>query len=158
MPVSMTRTVNQMSWFDFACAYVDMKWPDLSGNSRKGIAETLTSVTPAMLSSSHRKPDQETIRAALLGWAFNADRRDRVDPPGQVRTALKWLAANSRPVEDLAEPERLREVMQLIATRLDGKASAASVVHRKRAVLHNALDYAVERNLLARNPLPELKW
>lgn len=40
----------------------------------------------------------------------------------------------------------------------DGRESAASVVSRKRAVLHNAFDYAVERNLLSRNVLPELKW
>ncbi|MDR7300397.1 tyrosine-type recombinase/integrase [Haloactinomyces albus] len=158
MPVSMTRQINEMSWFDFACAYVDMKWPDQSGNSRKGIAETLTTVAPAMLSSERGKPDEKILRDALFGWAFNCSRRDTVEQPARIKAALKWLAANTKPVSALAEPACLREVLRLIATRLDGKSSAASVVSRKRAVLHNALDYAVERKLLDRNPLPELKW
>ncbi|WP_017974407.1 tyrosine-type recombinase/integrase [Actinopolyspora halophila] len=158
LPVSMSRTVEEMSWFDFACAYVDMKWPEQSGNSRKGIAETLTTVTPALLATERGKPDDKTLRDALFGWAFNRDRRDTVEQPQRVRAALKWLASNTEPVSVLAEPAVLREVLGLIATRLDGKPSAASVVSRKRAVLHNALDYAVERGLLDRNRLPELKW
>lgn len=158
LPVTMTRAVSEWSWFEFACAYVDMKWPDLSGNSRKGVAETLTTVTPAMVSGTRGKPQDRTIREALQGWAFHRDRRDSVEQPRRVREALKWLAANSRPVSALADPVRLREALQLIATRLDGTPSAASVVSRKRAVLHNALDYAVEMQALPRNPLPELKW
>ncbi|ASU78349.1 integrase [Actinopolyspora erythraea] len=158
LPVSMSRTVEEMSWFDFACAYVDMKWPEQSGNSRKGIAETLTTVTPALLATERGKPDDRTLRDALFGWAFNRDRRDTVEQPQRVRAALKWLASHTKPVSVLAEPAVLREVLGLIATRLDGKPSAASVVSRKRAVLHNALDYAVERGLLDCNRLPELKW
>lgn len=158
LPVAMSRSTNDMSWFDFACAYVDMKWPDLSGNSRKGVAETLTTVTPAMLSSERGEPEAKTVREALHGWAFNRARRDVVAQPPRIKSALKWLAANTRPVRDLAEAERLREAMRLIATKLDGSPSAASVITRKRAVLHNALDYAVERKLLAGNPLPQLKW
>jgi integrase len=41
---------------------------------------------------------------------------------------------------------------------LDGSLAAATVVNRKRAVLFNALDYAVEEGLLPANPLPTLKW
>lgn len=135
-----------------------MKRPDLSGNSRKGVAETLSTVTPAMLSTTRGKPRDHTIREALQGWAFHRDRRDAVAQPRRVQDALKWLADNSRPASALADPSRLREALQLTGTRLDGASSAASVVSRKRAVLHNALDYAVERQVLPRNPLPELKW
>ncbi|GAB2763927.1 hypothetical protein GCM10027174_45710 [Salinifilum aidingensis] len=88
----------------------------------------------------------------------HAERRASVEQPREVRRALKWLAKNTRPVSALADPAVLREVVQLIATRLDGKPAAASVVARKRAVVHNALDYAVERGLLGENPLPGLKW
>lgn len=158
LPVSMTRQINEMSWFDFACAYVDMKWPNQSGNSRKGIAETLTTVTPAMLATDRGKPDEKVLREALFGWAFNCARRDTVEQPTRIKTALKWLAANTKPVSAVADPGCLREALHLIATRLDGKPSAASVVGRKRSVLYNALDYAVERKALTRNPLPDLKW
>ncbi|QGK70724.1 tyrosine-type recombinase/integrase [Allosaccharopolyspora coralli] len=158
LPVSMLRQVNEMSWFDFACAYVDMKWPDQSGNSRKGIAETLTTITPALLATERGKPDEKVLRDALHGWAFNCSRRDTVEQPPRVRSALKWLASNTKPVSVLSDASHLREALRLISTRLDGKQSAASVVSRKRAVLYNALDYAVERQLLDRNRLPELKW
>lgn len=158
LPVSVSRADNRMSWFDFACAYVDMKWPDLAGNSRKGVAETLVTATPAMFSTTRGKPDDKTIREALHGWAFNTARRDTTERPVNVRNALKWLAENTRPVCDLADPSQLRAVVGLIGTKLDGSPAAASVVSRKRAVLHNALDYAVERELLPSNPLTSLKW
>lgn len=75
-----------------------------------------------------------------------------------MQEALKWLAANTRPVSALGDASLLREALQSIGTRLDGASSAASVVSRKRAVLHNVLDYAVALKALPRNPLPELKW
>lgn len=89
LPVSMVRSTEEMSWFDFACAYVDMKWPEQSGNSRKGIAETLMTVTPAMLATERGKPDDKALRQALLGWAFNCSRRDTVEQPARIKTAMK---------------------------------------------------------------------
>lgn len=61
-------------------------------------------------------------------------------------------------MSSLGDTGKIREILQLIATRQDGKPAAASVVRRKRAVLHNCLEYAVERNLLLKNPLDSLKW
>jgi integrase len=48
-------------------------------------------------------------------------------------------------------------VLARIGRKLDGRPAAASTVSRKRAVFHNALEYAVERELLPQNPLPVLK-
>jgi integrase len=45
-----------------------------------------------------------------------------------------------------------------MASRVDGKTAAATVVNRKRAVLSNAMEYAVELKLLNTNPIPALKW
>jgi integrase len=61
-------------------------------------------------------------------------------------------------VRVLSDPERLRPVVNAIATKLDGTPAAATVVGRKRAVLYNLLDYAIERKQLKVNPLPLLKW
>ena len=44
-----------------------------------------------------------------------------------------------------------------IGRKLDGSPAAASTVGRKRAVFHNTLEYAVERELLSQNPLTVLK-
>jgi len=51
----------------------------------------------------------------------------------------------------------IRSVLARIASKLDGTPAAASTVGRKRAVFHNALEYAVERGLLSQNPLSTLK-
>ncbi|HEX6354748.1 hypothetical protein [Actinophytocola sp.] len=46
----------------------------------------------------------------------------------------------------------------MLSTKLDGKQGAAKTVTRKRAVLYNALDYAVELKALSANNLHDVKW
>src|SRR5690606_950726 len=36
LPVSLARVANEMSWFEFAQRYVDMKWPRAAAKSRVG--------------------------------------------------------------------------------------------------------------------------
>ncbi len=158
LPLSKAQATSNMSWYDFARAFVDMKWSSLSGSSRRGVSEALITVTPALLSSTRGMPSEPTIRKALHGWAFNRSYREEADAPEDVQYALGWLSENTRPVSDLASPEKVREVLHLISHRLDGKPAAASVSRRKRAILYNALDYAVERKLIDKNPLLEVKW
>jgi hypothetical protein len=80
LPVSKLRQDNEMPWFDFACKYVDMKWPRAAGKSRAGNADALASVTPALLATTRGAPDSKTLRRALTGWAFNTKRRDEPKP------------------------------------------------------------------------------
>ena len=42
--------------------------------------------------------------------------------------------------------------------RLDGGRAAAITVARKRAVFHDAADYAVELGLLPANPVSQARW
>jgi integrase len=158
LPMSMVRQANDMDWFEFACAYVDMKWPGAAGNSRKGVAETLTTVTPHMYATTRGKPADKVIRRALNGWAFNRNRRDTVPPPADVARALAWLRANCRSVSVLRDVTEVRGVLTLMSAKLDGTPAAASVIKRKRAVLFNVMEYAVERKLLDANPLTTVKW
>jgi integrase len=158
LPVSTQRSENEMSWFDFACAYVDMKWSESAGNSRKGVAEMLANVTTVMLTTQRGKPEDKTIRHALNGWAFNKRRRDSASPPDDVRTALRWVSENTKAVSTLQDPANMRAVLGQIAQKLDGTRAAPSTIKRKRAVLFNAMEYAVELKLLTRNPIPALKW
>jgi hypothetical protein len=51
-----------------------------------------------------------------------------------------------------ARPEVLRRVLDGLTVRLDGQPAAASVVSRRRKILNTALEYAVERQILAVNP------
>jgi hypothetical protein len=50
------RTKADTTWYEFACAYADMKWKQASAKYRKDIARALTAAAPAML-----KPFQEAL-------------------------------------------------------------------------------------------------
>ncbi|HEX4100040.1 MAG TPA: tyrosine-type recombinase/integrase [Pseudonocardiaceae bacterium] len=145
-------------WFDHAVSYVDTKWPRAAAKSRKSIAEALTTVTIALLLPRRGRPDDAVIRRALFGWAFNAGRRAAGTPPVEVGEALAWVSGASRPVSSLRDLAVIRSVLDALTVRLDGKPAAATSVYRKRAVFYNALGLAVERRLLATNPIDQVQW
>ncbi len=157
-PVSMQRTNRDMSWYEFACKFVDMQWPRVAATTRRTHAEALTPVMVAMFTDDRGRPDDKLIRSALIRWGFNTDRRDAEDVPAEIRNALQWVKDHSRPVSALTRPEVLRPLLDSLTVRLDGKPAAPSVASRRRKVLGTAIGYAVELNLLAANPVPALKW
>lgn len=158
LPVSMKRSAKgEVSWYDFACKYAEMKWPDAAATTRRGTAEALMTATIAMIDSKRGMPEVKLLRSALFNWAFNFKHGGEI--PDAIASALKWLRDNTRNVSSLAEAEVLRPVMDALARKVDGKSPvAATVSNRKRAVFFNALAYAVEEKLLDRNPIPLLKW
>ncbi len=89
--------------------------------------------------------------------AFNTKRRD-LGKSREIERALRWLEANTVLMSRLDDPEVLRRVLEKLALRMDGKPAGAKTFARKRSVLHNALEYAVELKVLERNRLPEVKW
>ena len=135
-----------------------MKWKPAAGKYRKSIAEALATITPVMFSSDRGKPDDKVIRLALRGWAFNTKQRGREDIPADIAAALQWVERNTLPVSALNEPKLIRAALDAGAQRIDGKPAAANTANRKRAVLANALGYAVELRLLASNPIDGIKW
>jgi integrase len=52
----------------------------------------------------------------------------------------------------------VRAALDALTLCLDGKPAAASTVARKRAVLYNAFEYAVELEEFERNPIDRVKW
>ena len=70
-----------VSWYEFACTYVDMKWPQAAPNSRRAIADTLATATPALLATRTAAPKPAQLRQALYGWAFNTKLRHGHPPP-----------------------------------------------------------------------------
>src|SRR5206468_12621622 len=115
-------------------------------------------VTTSLFATDRGKPDDKLIRSALFRWGFNTNRRDDKNCPHEVREALRWVQGHTRPVSALTQPEVLRKVLDGLTVRLDGSPAAASVVSRKRKILNTAVEYAIERKLLASNPIPALKW
>jgi integrase len=75
---------------------------------------------------------------------------------------IKWLEAATIPVADLIGPSagaiRSRALLDRISKKQDGTLAAANTANRKRAVLNNAMQYAIEMNVLPVNPLKSVKW
>ncbi len=157
-PLSMQRASLDMPWYRFACKYGDLKWSKSAATTRRTNAEALAKVTLAMLKTGRGKPDEKVLRKALNRWAFNPNLRNSSDCPTDVANALRWVEANTRNVSALANPAVLRPVLDGLATRLDGKTAAPSVVNRQRKILSASLWYAAELKILSTNPIPALKW
>lgn len=154
-PASAVQVHTNTTWFAFAADYAEIKWPAASPKHRRGIAEALTNVTMTLLATERGKPDNRVLRQACkVTFSLNLRQTDNDDA---TTAAIQWLKRNTRPVSDLAKPDRLRAVTSAIGSKLDGTAAATSTVRRKRMTLRNALDFAVERSLLRNNPLDEVK-
>ncbi len=145
------------TWYEHAVAYAVMKWPHLAAHSRASLAEALATVTPAFTRPAARRPGQRALRAALYGYAFNPQRRAVTLAPVTTRT-LAWLERASLPVTQLSDPRVIRAALDVLTLRMDGRRAAATTIARKRAVVHGALDYAVELGLLPANPLHQVRW
>lgn len=155
------------TWLEHARDFADLKWPWLAPTSRRSLAESLATVTPALLTASPPAEIDELVREALYGWVFQTGQRTRLGrggervenppPPGLIAT-LDWLWAHTRPLVDLVDPEVTRAALDRLAKRIDGQPAGANTVARKRAVFFGCLEYAVERKDLAGNPLSTLAW
>jgi hypothetical protein len=154
-PVSWQRDEAGMTWYDFTCTYVDMKWKTASAKYRRAIAQALTAATPPMLTAGST-PDSRDLRRALVNWGYNTKQRGFA--VHDIADTLRWLGVNTREVSELADPALCRQLLATATSRLDGARAAPTSVRRNRAVLLNALDYAVELKLLDENPIKHLKW
>ena len=155
-PTAWERQKAQITWHEFACGCVDTKWKQASAKYRKDIARALTAATPVMLTEARGRPDDASIRRALVRWGFNT--KQRPDPPAEVAEVLAWVVRNTAPLAALAEAATARKILDQATGRLDGKNAAASTARRHRTILANAMDYAVELGHLETNPIRVLKW
>ena len=124
--------------------------------SRKSMVEALVTVTTVLVAPGKSFPDAAQLRNALF-WAFKQHGRS-TEPPTALAAALDWAVRNSLPLAKLAESDTIRQALNACARKLDGMPAAATTTSRKRAVLYNALGYAVERDLLDYNPVDKVQW
>ncbi|MFJ2635801.1 tyrosine-type recombinase/integrase [Streptomyces sp. NPDC087422] len=157
VPVSELRRRNDVSWYQHARDYIEMKWPAAPAKTRTTLAEAMASATPALVTTHRGMPEPRELRRALYCWAFNMNRW-REDTPTDAQRVLTWVEGHTMPVSSLDDPLLLRKVLNGFTLRLDGQPAAASVVRRKRAIFHNSLGFAVEARRLVVNPLPQVQW
>ncbi|MET9293811.1 site-specific integrase [Streptomyces sp. NPDC003077] len=157
LPKSLLAKQRDISWYEHARRYIDMKWDASPASTRRTLAEALATVTPALVKDTKGMPDPRTVRTALYSWAFNKNRWEQY-PPAEVVKALSWFERHTVPVSGLSDRMRVRAALNALTKKLDGTTAAASTIRRKRAIFHNALGYAVDAGLLADNPLPRVQW
>lgn len=62
------------------------------------------------------------------------------------------------PTAALFERVRVRAALSALAKRLDTETAAGGTIRRRRAIFYDALEYAVESELLTANLLDRIKW
>jgi hypothetical protein len=161
-PASWQRIESAVTWYDLVLDYVAAKWPYAAPNHRKSIAEALADATEAMLAGDKPPYPIDDIRCALRTWAFSDRLRGAPEPPKDLAAIVTWLKTATIPVSELARPAagaaRCRALLERISRKQDGTAAAANTANRKRAVLNNLMQYAVETGVLSANPLKAVKW
>jgi integrase len=158
LPVSLQRKkVSSTSSHLLFVEYVDSKWPHAAAKSRAGIADALATSVVALLNPASKPPRLALTRRTLVGWVLNTKRRD-TPMPAEVALTRKWLEVNMVPAARLEDLTTLRAVLDAIARKMDGTAAAPKTVLRKRAVIYNLLEYAVESGRITRNRLPDVRW
>lgn len=159
LPQSMLAAGSKLTWYGYVLAYVDRRWPAAAANTRKSMLEALATVTAALVHDRPGRPEFAELYRVLLRYALPPTARAESRP---VRAAqvIRWVESASVPVAALEDEALIEGALSAIALRLDGKAAAATVTRRKRAVFFNALDLAAtgQRRVLARNPLTSMKW
>lgn len=158
LPLSMLPDERDMSWWEWSQTYVDLKWPSMAPKSRRSMAEALTTATMALLRTDRVRPPEKHLRSAMLRWAYVTPRRAEGPPPERLVKAVDWLTRNTVRLADLEDPGRARAVLDALAVKLDGRPAAGTTVARKRAVLFNSFELAVEQGLLTTNPLAKVRW
>lgn len=157
LPVSELRRRHDVAWYQHAREYIDMKWTDAPASTRRTLAEAMATVTPALVTDARGMADKHTVRTALYGWAFNRHRWDE-RPPDELQAVLDWFERKSLPISALADPLVTRKALDSLKRKLDGTTAASISIRRKRAIFHNALEYALEAGRLAENPIHKVKW
>lgn len=158
LPVSMLPDKADTTWWQFALTYVDLKWPTLAPSSRRSTAEALLCATLALLDDTKTRPPERDLRAVMTHWAFNARHRAAGPPPEHLASAAAWLEAHTVPLASLGKGPNARAVLDALARTKDGRLAAATTIARKRAVMFNVFELAVEHEHFPANPLAQIRW
>ncbi|WP_369205194.1 hypothetical protein [Streptomyces sp. PU-14G] len=72
LPKSLVTKTRDISWYEHARNYIEMKWTDSPASTRRTLAEAMAmaTVTPALVKDTKGMPDARTVRTALYSWAF----------------------------------------------------------------------------------------
>jgi integrase len=158
LPVSQVPADRTVRWWDWALTFTELKWDTLAPTSRRSITDALTQITLGLCVDGSGRPTEAELRHAMLSWAFVVPRRLQGPPPDDLAAVVSWLGRNTVSMADLDDAALVRSVLDRMTKRLDGTPVAATTIARRRAAFFNALEFAVERELIPANPLRRVRW
>ncbi|TVZ85451.1 tyrosine-type recombinase/integrase [Streptomyces sp. BK340] len=156
LPDSLRGGKVALSFVELALKYLDDRWPEASAKQRDSVTDALATVLPVPVKALRGRPAPDVLRRALRSYLLPPPRRER-DRPEEIAAALAWLSKASLPVAELSEGSRAQELVDTLTRRLDGKPAATQTYRRRRAVVFNVLEYAVELEALTSNPLSRVR-
>ena len=158
LPESMERQRSQVSFYQHCVEFTAAAWPSAAAKSRMIIIDCLARAVSVTVRDIPGRPEQETLRRALT-VALNPGKRVRVLDRDEAK-AIAWVTKASRLLRDLEKPDVTSDILQALATRLDGKPAAPSFYVRRRQLLHRVLGAAVRQKRLTVNPLDrdQVSW
>ncbi|WP_433892524.1 tyrosine-type recombinase/integrase [Streptomyces sp. CA-111067] len=156
LPDSLRGGRAALSFLDLAIQYLDHRWAEASAKHRDSMTDALAGVVPVLVKPGRGRPSPEVLRRALRSYVLAPPRRKR-DQPEEIAAAVRWIEKASLPVAELQEISRVHELIDALGRKLDGKPAATQTYRRRRAVVFNALEYAVELEVLTSNPLNRVR-
>ncbi|MFF3322615.1 hypothetical protein [Streptomyces sp. NPDC002889] len=125
MPKSMVQKERDITWYQHARNYVEMKWDHSPATTRRNLAEAMATVPLALVKDTKGMPDHRAVRQTLYSWAFNVKRWTE-DAPADV-------------LLDTAEDVALyRKLWQLLCEAAVFEHQAHRLIVRARAQLQTA--------------------
>jgi integrase len=156
MPDSLRGGQAALSFLDLAVKYIDHRWSEASAKHRDSMTDALAGVVPVLVRPGRGRPSPEVLRRALRSYVLPVPLRVR-ERPEDIALAVKWVEKASLPVAELQEVARAHELIDALGRKLDGSPAATQTYRRRRAVVFNALEYAVELEALPSNPLSRVR-
>jgi integrase len=147
----MLRKDRDITWYRHAQEYAAARWKRSAGNSRRSIVESLTCVTLVLTRDLRSgRPDPDTLRAALRKDLNQG--REKSDLSPEESKAITWVKRASLPISALDDDEIVADVLDALASRIDGAPAAPDYYARRFRVTRTCLSYAVRKKRLAKNP------
>lgn len=156
LPDSVRGGKAALSFLDLALKYVEHRWAEASAKHRDSMTDALALVVPVLVKPLRGRPSDAALRKALRSYVLPVSRRER-ERPEDVAAAVRWMERASLPVGELNELARVHELVEALGRKLDGTPAATQTYRRRRAAVFNALEYAVELELLSANPLSRVR-
>jgi integrase len=156
LPDSLRGGKAALSFYELAVRYLDHRWADASAKHRDSMTDALALVVPVLVKARRGQPSPDVLRRALRSYVLPPPRRER-ERPADVVAAVQWIEKASLPVGELQDIARVHELIDALGRRLDGTPAATQTYRRRRAVTFNALEYAVETEVLTSNPLTRVR-